>query len=108
MMSCLDKRFAQVDHRVDIACITTYILQILNFGPFHREKLQKYFGRYSKIAIASLCCQGFATRKQGMISITDLGKKRNKDFEIALCQNHSKEEILSEKLSRTTKFKPKI
>lgn len=59
----------------NVKYITFYILQLLHFGVLKREILERHFGNHSKIAIASLCCQGLAIRKQGLISITERGKK---------------------------------
>ena len=73
-------------HHWDVKYITFYILQLLHFGALKREILERHFGNYCKIPIASLCCQGFASQKQGLISITESGKKITLNFQIYVHQ----------------------
>jgi len=77
----------------NVKYITFYILQLLHFGALKREILERHFGNHSKIAIASLCCQGLAIRKQGLISITERGKKINLDSQKCFHQDSLNKEI---------------
>ena len=77
----------------DVKYITFHILQLLHFGSLKREILQRHFGNHSKIAIASLCCQGLATQRQGLISITERGKKINLDSQMCFRQDSENNEL---------------
>ena len=86
----------------NVKYITFYILQLLHFGALKREILERHFGNHSKIAIASLCCQGFAIRKQGLISITERGKKINLDSQMCFLQKSVNNELyLAESLKNS-------
>lgn len=88
------------EHRRDVRYTTFYILQLLHFGSLRRDILQRHFGNHSKIAIASLCCQGLAIQKQGLISITESGKKITLNSQICFHQNRLNKECSLEALVR--------
>lgn len=88
----------------DVKYITFYILQLLHFGVLKREILERHFGNHSKIAIASLCCQGLAIQKQGLISITESGKKIALNSQIFFHKNCLNKECSLEALVRKDSF----
>ena len=88
------------EHFRDVRYTTFYILQLLHFGSLRRDILRRHFGNHSKIAIASLCCQGLAIQKQGLISITEIGKKIALNSQIYFDQNCLNKECSLEALVR--------